>query len=355
MNQASLMRHIWKTSSNAESCWVGFVSSRWLRHHSIWSLPRPSTCSATWKAILDTQPVALRCSWVLLHDGHKTLLWHDPWLDGGLLSQLGLLLAPAVGRDFFAPVCSILQRLPCPATDPAMFSRWPEICASRTFTRLQEDTMVWTTTPSDRFSIQSAWNAIHSSQLEVPWHQLIWAASNHPRFSFIAWLATREALTLRTRAANWGITTERASYLCNQGDETFDHLFFRCSYTRAIWQALLKLCSYNCAPLDSWQGELGWVSAHFIGITLVDRIKKFCFCATIYRIWAEHNSCAFQNVAHHFTAVVSFVVEDTRGKFFIHDQATPDTPSSRAFLERWCISSSFTLATGTPHAWLVSH
>ncbi|XP_043698956.1 uncharacterized protein LOC122649778 [Telopea speciosissima] len=354
-NQASLMRHIWSLSSSQDSCWVSFILARWLHHHSLWSLAPPSRCSATWKAILDTRSIAQHCIRILLRDGSHTLVWHDPWLAEGPLHSPALLLTPTLGRDFFATVNTLLSPTPLladPPNDPAIQTRWTEICSSRCFHRFYRDTFVWTPTSSGRFNTKSAWNATRISGAPVSWHRVIWAMSTHPRFSFIAWLADRQALTLRTKLAAWGISTIQTCYLCNLGNETFDHLFFACPYTGPIWAHLLHMCGYNRAPIDSWQAELTWVANHFQGRSFEVRIRQLCFSATIYRIWAERNQRAFQNAAHHHSAVIHSIIHDTKTKFSSGNITVLDNPGSRNFLAHWNITASFSLGPETPFFWL---
>ncbi|XP_043719432.1 uncharacterized protein LOC122667249 [Telopea speciosissima] len=292
----------------------------------------PSGLSLLPRSVLPPRKVpALRCSTVFLHDGTRTSLWYDPWLPRGSLSSPGVLIAPALGRHPFATVSTLFSSVDSTMPDPVIAARWSEIGASRFFARLPSDTTVWTASSSGRFSIKSDWHASRVSQPVVNWHHLIWASTAHPRFSFVAWLAAREALSLRTKVADWGLSPERNCYFCNLNDETFDHLFFGCSYTRAICKEVLLLYGYRRDPLPTWQSELGWACSHFTGSSFVAHIKQFSFSAVIYRIWSERNSRAFQHAAHRYSVIVHLIIADTRDKFSNSAGVMPETPCARWF------------------------
>ncbi|XP_043724154.1 uncharacterized protein LOC122671123 [Telopea speciosissima] len=227
-----------------------------------------------------------------------------------------MLIVPALGHASFNTVSSLFSTLDSPTPDPILTARWPEIIASRLYTRLPSDTTVWTASPSGRFSVKSAWNATRIPQPTITWHHLAWATSSHPRFSFVTWLAAIEALTLRTKVADWGISPERSCYFCNSIDETFDHLFFGCTslipfgnmcYCYAIIgetpfppgkENLDGLVLISLAP-PSWRASNSSASLR---------------SSTAYGLSAIY-SRALKNEAHHYSVIVLRIIEDTRVKF----------------------------------------
>ncbi|XP_043700344.1 uncharacterized protein LOC122651074 [Telopea speciosissima] len=291
-NTAALMRYVWSIASDEGTCWVKFVKERWLKRHSIWSLSIPMQCSGTFREILKTRDVAVSCVRYLITNGERTLLWTDPWLPKGPIYKPGLLLAEAVGRSTFDTVSFIRaedDQWASPYLDTALQERSIEISQVRVHRGLGGDFAVWAPSPNGKFSLKSAWNVIQKRGDRVEWCNL------------------KEA-------------------------ETIDHLFFHCDFSVAIWRKVLGLNGFERDPLATWKEEIQWLTLHFGGNTLVSRVRKFSFVATVYRIWLEQNTRVHQQVSSTSDSVLHQIVMDTRLRFSEVDGGVMDSSSNRDFL-----------------------
>ncbi|XP_042488561.1 uncharacterized protein LOC122068744 [Macadamia integrifolia] len=287
-NSAALMRHVWNIASNMSSSWSRFVRCRWLRRHSIWSLPRPTVCSQTFNAILSTRDIAVTCCKSLIHTGHNTLLWYDPWLPNGPLCSDGSLIVEALGRNPYETVSALLSENGVwdeGHQDPIILNRWTEIANTRSHSRLSMDQTVWTHSSSGLFSISSAWNVVRRPGAMVNWHHLIWFRYSHPRFAFIAWLAR---------------------------------------YT-----------------LPSWSEEVSWLCQNVKGDSVVSSVQSFCFSAVVYRIWCERNNRIFKSESTNVDELFHRIVSDTRGRFCHLQIRTAISSSIKEFFHRWKMKPEF--------------
>lgn len=69
------------------------------------------------------------------------------------------------------------------------------------------------------------------------------------------WLALHKRLATMDREQKWGTIASTNCVLCDdQVEETFEHLFFDCTYSITIWLALVKWLGYHRQPGD-WNCE----------------------------------------------------------------------------------------------------
>ena len=74
--------------------------------------------------------------------------------------------------------------------------------------------------------------------------------------------------------------------LCKQEQETRDHLFFRCSFSKPICKMVLHLCGLRREVFD-WDGELSWAIQKLKGKAWNFMLLRIGWNAFIYQIWKE--------------------------------------------------------------------
>lgn len=117
---------------------------------------------------------------------------------------------------------------------------------------------------------------------------MLWHSWHVPRFSFILWLAIRGRLRTMDRYHN-SIDSPLTCYLCNEQNESHDHLFFSCKYSNHIWREVSHRAAIH------WQGptwKLAWED--FVSNSRGCRKSKLklwglVFSAAIYHLWRERN------------------------------------------------------------------
>jgi len=78
-----------------------------------------------------------------------------------------------------------------------------------------------------------------------------------PKWIFAMYLAINRRLYTRDRLKKWGITNDILCLLCKEANETHQHLFFNCIFSRRLWQKLLNWLSINTVS-NGWTEELTW-------------------------------------------------------------------------------------------------
>ncbi|XP_074304161.1 uncharacterized protein LOC141638873 [Silene latifolia] len=84
----------------------------------------------------------------------------------------------------------------------------------------------WNTAMLDGYS----WLLGH--HLKVPWSSFVWNRVAIPKVTFINWLYINHRLLTKDRMGRFGIVSDGLCFLCGSADETMDHLFFYCWFSR---------------------------------------------------------------------------------------------------------------------------
>jgi hypothetical protein len=71
--------------------------------------------------------------------------------------------------------------------------------------------------------------------------ELIWRNCAPPRCKFFLWLATRDRCWTADRLAKRGMDHPVQCPLCDQGDETVQHLLISCVFSREVWFRIFSL------------------------------------------------------------------------------------------------------------------
>ncbi|OMO85318.1 Geminivirus AR1/BR1 coat protein [Corchorus capsularis] len=131
-------------------------------------------------------------------------------------------------------------------------------------------------------------------QPQVSWHKLVWFSYNYPRHSLITWMVILDRLPTKDRLVSWNL---QMSYmhcvLCGHHNESRDHIFFGCDYSKKFWEKILRACRLYRA-VGSWYSKLQWAITKLKGKSLLSLVLKLAWNAFCYVIWRERNSRIFQ-------------------------------------------------------------
>lgn len=117
------------------------------------------------------------------------------------------------------------------------------------------------------------------------WSKRVWFTQGVPRFSFIVLLAVRNRLSTGDRMRVGDI--QQGCVLCEERDETRDHVFFACPYSFIVWDTLVNCLSGHRTDPD-WTATLQFVCGN--NLHNMDKIlTKMIFQSCIYHLWRERN------------------------------------------------------------------
>ena len=160
----------------------------------------------------------------------------------------------------------------------------------------QEDRLLLKESISDGFSVRHMYRMLaYSPPLDFPCRS-IWNPIVPPKLGFFAWEASwGKALTL-DQLKRRGIPLVNRCFLCEEKEETIDHLLIHCSKAKMLWDLLLAITDTNWVfPHTVRQYLLAWQRA------CVGKKRKRVWMAAplciFWTLWLERNRVVFENEA----------------------------------------------------------
>lgn len=249
-NKALILKHLAQLIQfHSNSTWAEWAKATILKGRSLWQLSIPNDCSWIWKQVLKLRTIALPHLQYHVGRGDKINLWYDPWLHGEALNPNPSLISNS-GLPATATVSSILQNSvwTLPASnyhDVILFCRRIELCPPPSQTA---DCVRWGNWDIHTVKASQIWESIRHRHQLVPWHPILWNKLHVPRYSFIMWLGLLKRLQTNDRTQHYTGRIFNCP-LCKQRPETFDHLFFNCNYSLAVFKAVMDLGNWPNLPM----------------------------------------------------------------------------------------------------------
>ncbi|CAN6343306.1 unnamed protein product [Urochloa humidicola] len=243
---------------------------------------------------------------ITLGDGHLTMFWTDRWLGDRspcvLAPDLCKLVRPAVrkhrtvaqglaNRAWTQDIAGVLTI----QTIEQYLNLWP-VMRDVQLQQGREDVLSWRWCPSATYLARSAYRAFFLGSARFPAAKHIWNAWAPLKVKFFVWLAANRRIWTADRRHRLGLQDWTACKLCDQEQESVEHLFITCPYTRAVWHAVLALLgpAYR-QPSDQnsmlewwWQFRRGHCAVKQKGLDSIFMLVTWC-------VWKERNGRTFSN------------------------------------------------------------
>ena len=71
-------------------------------------------------------------------------------------------------------------------------------------------------------------------------------------------MAVLNRLPTKDMIKSWGLEVDGVCVLCGGAEETRDHLFSECIFSKQLWKEILVLSGHT-RGVSNWSGELQWV------------------------------------------------------------------------------------------------
>ncbi|XP_048611796.1 uncharacterized protein LOC125586052 [Brassica napus] len=294
-NKTLSLKLVWLLHSESESLWAKWTKTHRLKGASLWSMDEKKQCSWIWTSILKLRSMAeqfLRCE---IGNGSLAFFWFDYWQSLGPLidffgsdgpANIGVPLSARVKecctstgwslRPAGSPIEEQLQTLLCSITLPSSTDR--------------HDVFKWYVNDKylDSFSTSKTWEVVRPRGTRVDWESVVWFSGHIPKHAFNMWVANYDRLPTRCRLAAWDTSIVKTCLLCGHCDESRDHLFLRCSFSKQIWKEITICLGYRPFYFHTWTALIAWLDAGNTTSPLI--LRRLAAQATIYNIWIERNN-----------------------------------------------------------------
>jgi len=257
----------------------------------------------------------------VLGDGSSILFWKDSWLEGKSIECIAPKLLALVPPRF-KKVRTVAQAL---AED-----RWtrditgvPGATALEELNRLGDrlanvqlqpgisDRFTWRWSADGRYSAQSAYRALHLGSTALHGAQLIWCCWAPLKVKFFLWLAFHRRLWTADRRLRHGLQADATCKLCDQADETSEHMLFQCSFSLQVWWEILQHLGFTVLAPEQDMSLADWwwhLRQQLPGY----KRKGFdtLFSLITWHLWKERNARVFRGAAAGVNLVIHMIRQE---------------------------------------------
>jgi hypothetical protein len=126
----------------------------------------------------------------------------------------------------------------------------------------------------------------------VSWHNVVSEQWSLPRYMFILWLVVLSKLRIYDYVSF--LSTDIICVLCNQEDESYDHLFFSCDWSSLLWSHIKHWLRLN-RSISSLSSTVRGLSGR--SKRLHYRMRRVSLALLVHLIWNERNRRIFEHVS----------------------------------------------------------
>jgi hypothetical protein len=176
------------------------------------------------------------------------------------------------------------------------------------------DTHKWRFDTSGQHSAKSAYGNLFLGATLFQPYERIWKTWAPPKCKLFIWLAAHKRCWTLNRLARRGLPHPEHCPLCDQEDETLDHLLVSCVFTRKFWYMVLRqvgLHSLAPQPIDLIFDEW-WEKASMATSGLTKGGLNSLIILGAWTIWNHKNKCVFEGASPNMVESLTLLGEERR-------------------------------------------
>jgi hypothetical protein len=242
-------------------------------------------------------------------DGVNTKFWKDKWLHGKRIVDLAPRLLATIpkrivnnrtvnealtNRKWIADIKGALS--------VGVLIDYLQLWEMLSAIELQpgvEDRHIFSIVPDGMYSAKSAYNGLFMGSVSFGHYTRVWKTWAPPKCRFFIWLAAHNRCWTADRLANKGLNHPEKCLLCDQAEETLDHLLVTCSFLRVFWyQFFRKFGLHSLAPQPTITSFLNWWEEVLEVVSGVTRkgLNSLIILGA-WTIWIHRNKCVFDGLS----------------------------------------------------------
>jgi len=129
----------------------------------------------------------------------------------------------------------------------------------------------------------------------VPWKNLTIQNSARPKALFNLWLLLQERLPTKDMLIKWNLTVDGTCVMCQQTEETRNHLFLDCTFATQLRYHTLQWIGATQPAGQNWPQFVHWFIDQAKGKSPRAHIFKMTLAEMFYVLWLERNARIFGN------------------------------------------------------------
>jgi hypothetical protein len=255
-------------------------------------------------------------TYTVIGNGRNTLFWLDSWINGVSIraiapTLLSFVSKRAINRQTVAqalPGRNWVHQIRGGMSVHAMGEYLQLWRAVRDMVLTDApDQLIWRWASDGKFSVRSAYLALHLGSHSVAGCTGIWDSWAPLRIKLFLWFAIRRRHWTAERRRRHGLDARDDCWLCDQEPESIDHIVVGCSFSRQIWfTASAALGTQLQQPpsgtiaewWDTWRSQ--WTGTYMMGADTL-------FALIAWEIWKERNGRCFRGANTKVQALMAII------------------------------------------------
>ncbi|CAA7031785.1 unnamed protein product [Microthlaspi erraticum] len=312
------LKQAWNLFTKEDSLWIAWVRQHIFARKSFWVTNDAARFSKSIRSLLQIKPLLasfLRCR---IQNGKSASFWWDAW------TELGPLI------DFIGTAGPRLFRLRSDAkvSEAVRNGSW-NIPSARSERSEELQILLTGITPPlpDSGRDTYLWRLPGGSFSEVfsskeTWEQLRVAS---PR---VNWFPTKD------RLIRWGMTVSDVCPLCSVEQESHQHLFFSCTFSREVWLFFVSRIGNDNPPHNLTDVVDYLLHPPSTRNRHSQLILKLLFQQIVYAIWRERNARIFTTTTTPAVAIKRAVDRAIRDRLLMFPSTDSTSSLRRAIRDR---------------------
>lgn len=155
------------------------------------------------------------------------------------------------------------------------------------------DKVVWCGSVNGNYSVKVGYQLLDSDVEEAFWAKnLCWSKECLPKAGAFAWLAVKGRILSRERRKRLGLAGPTKCVLCDEAEESTDHLILHCKVASSCWDALRLKLGWKGPWQNTVKGVFeGWPRPS--GTSLFSSVWVVSPSIVIWELWKERNRRIF--------------------------------------------------------------
>lgn len=234
----SLLCKWWCILEKDEGLWQDIVKFKYLRGKCVSNVKHRQDDSPMWSDLVKVKNFYMQGRIVKTFGGELTRFWYDDWLfDKPLCTIVPSLFTLCEQKDVTCKqvvsgesMISFRRRL-----NEGLLESWEKIQSQmRDFQFSSEkDVIMWRWEKNGKFSLKSLYNAQCDTEINVSFKH-VWKSKVPKKIKNFIWLMTNNAVLTKGNLIKRKWVGNPECFFCS-GDESIDHLFFKCVVARVVW------------------------------------------------------------------------------------------------------------------------
>ncbi|XP_074310078.1 uncharacterized protein LOC141645062 [Silene latifolia] len=140
--------------------------------------------------------------------------------------------------------------------------------------------------PGKEYSVGKGYSWLQQSSPDMGWYHQVWNKWTVPKHGMIAWIYQHQGLNTKDKLFRLNISSDCLCCLCGNEEETPQHLFFKCQYSKEIM-----------THIQTWVGfvmpdtrDQDWRRNARLSKLKVGILNSILNAVT-YHVWRQRNGC----------------------------------------------------------------